>query len=202
MRLMRPLAAAFFVVAAFNLAGCLPVSVNPIQGTATSSADPQLAGSWQGRLGDAGTEPSYIHILPQVDGTFTILTVHQEAGTSEWSQYSATSAEVNGTTYLNLRLVVSNGKTEDSNFSRFFTLVRYVVTDSKLDVFLIDEGKIAAAIERGEIKGEVKHEQFGSDVKITAESAELDAFLAKSDPKALFAEQIAEVTRVSKTVTP
>jgi hypothetical protein len=205
MRFFRALVGLLFVVAAFSVAGCLPVSINPILGTATTTVDPRLTGTWTGRFGDGGEAPTYIHMMPQVDGTFTILTVHQEASTGEWGQYSATSAEVNGVGYLNVRLVVSNGKIDDTNFSRFFTLVRYVVSDdkTKLDVFLIDEEKIAAAIEAGEIKGEVKREQFGADVKITAESKELDAFLAKSDPATLFAEHIVEVTRVSPTpVTP
>jgi hypothetical protein len=197
MRFLSPLAGACLAAIALSLAACLPVATNPIQGTATTTADPRLAGTWQGRFGDAGEEPVYLHILPQVDGTLTILTVQQGPNNSEWGQYSATSAEVADTTYLNVRLVATNGKIEDSNFSRFFTLVRYVVSDTKLDVFLIDEQKIAAAIESGQIKGEVKREQFGSDVTITAESAEIDAFLAKSDPKALFAEHIVEVTRVS-----
>lgn len=199
MRIARAATTGMFAVLALALAACWPVSINPIKGTATTTADPRIAGGWSGRFGDPdeGDETTFIHFLVKDDGGFTALTLkHGDKEDSGWAAYTITTSEVAKTNYMNVRVVSSDGKIEDTNFSRFFTFARYEVSDTTLDIFVIDEDKLIAAIDAGKLKGEVERREFTKDVKITAESAEIDAFLAASDPKSLFSEHLVHVTRL------
>lgn len=196
MRIARIATAGVIAVLALALTACWPVSVNPIKGTAATTADPRLTGAWSGRFGDPdeGSEATYIHFLVKDDGGFTALTLkHGDKEDSGWADYTVTTSEVAKTNYMNVRVVSSDGKIEDTNFSRFFTFARYEVTDTTLDIFVVDEDKL---IDAGKLKGEVERREFTKDVKITAESAEIDAFLAASDPKSLFSEHLVHVTRL------
>lgn len=200
MRIARAATAGLFAVLALALTACWPISVNPIKGTGATLADPKLAGVWEGRFGDPdekGDGTTFIHFLPKADEGYGALTIkHGADSESGWASYAITTAEVKGTSYMNVRLLSSDDKAGDPTFAQFFTFVRYEVSDTTLDIFTIDEAKVIAAIEGGKLKGEVEKRQFTTDVKITAESAEIDAFLAASDPKTLFSEHLVHVTRL------
>jgi hypothetical protein len=76
-----------------------------------------------------------------------------------------------------------------------FPLLYRVNGDGGLVVYLLDEKATKAAIQAGKIAGAVQQGDFG-DVSITAEPADLDAFMQSPAGRALFIKPLLILKKV------
>src|SRR3954447_17794912 len=100
------------LLSVFALCACLPVSSGVPVGSAVGfKADPALLGTWKARDAD-GDEPSYIHILGNVDGSMTALLVTppHKASLGEWSAYTLHAAALGANRIVNAQESMSEGR--------------------------------------------------------------------------------------------
>ncbi len=176
------------------LAACVPESANPLSAQDQAAADPRLFGRWRGQFED---ETSYLHILQKDDALAEIVMVnHQQDHGGSWSVLSAFPTRLGAATYLNVKFLTDGDKPANDDVSNFY-ICRYEVTaDGALLVWTMSEDAVAAAIAGGSLAGSVEKGRYIDTIKITAGSAELAAFVAKSDPRRLFARKFAEFHRI------
>jgi hypothetical protein len=173
------------------VAGCKVDSINPISSFDSAQADPALYGAWRYR---AEGELTYVHIGPEfsleIRGAETvankhiriILIDHKPNGLTD-DAYTAHVSRVGKQRFLNV-VQVDDGKPVG------FIFVRYALLDhDTLRFSMIDGDLLKAAIGAGRIKGTVRGEGLTSETVMTAEPAEIEAFLKKEGGK-LFAKPV------------
>lgn len=178
-----------------TLGGCELDALNPITPVESAQNDAALFGLW--RVAD---EPDvmYVHIGPKESPADTdasgwrrvadphrmqIVSVEHRASGIKQDSYVAHVSHVGGQRFLNMQ----NAKKGDDPKGYFF--MRYAFADKDtLRASLIDGKALAAMIESGKIKGEVKDGVL-TEVLITADSAEIADFLARN-PAGLFAKPV------------
>ncbi|MBI1239085.1 MAG: hypothetical protein GC199_07045 [Alphaproteobacteria bacterium] len=183
------LVAAF---AAVLLGGCWPTVLQPI---GASAAPPEaLFGTWVGRMGDPDVAPAYLHILASPDGGIDLFMIRTE-GSNEigWSQFHATYGEVAGTQYLTGQGVEAVDSKDIIPAEGKYTLVRIALSGDTLDIYFGSTELFNAAVKSGEMAGDASHDYTGPD--LTGSAADIEAFLADGDPKALFPEHFAALHR-------
>ncbi len=194
MRGMRVAIAGLLLVA---LAGCLPVtSEKPVGTTVGLKADAALPGVWKGKMPE-GKAYTYFTFLPGKDGGLTAVGVTPAKAGDEggWAAFAATTAEIGGARFMNVRQTHSDGEgPTDIESKKSFPLLYRLTGKNRLALLLLDEKKTAEAIRAGKIKGTVESGSYG-DVTLTADGVELDAFLSSKDGLALFTPLL-ELTRV------
>lgn len=183
--LVRRFAAALLCVL---VAGCLPVTTKtPVGTTKALGADAALYGTWKGHgTDDKDVRDAYFHFLDGKDGTLRAVVVFAR-GTSDdgWSVFQVRTATLGQNRYINAVETFDKDAPASDGLMDATIPILYTINGRVLTLFLMDEEKAKAAIEKGEIAGTVENNQFG-DVKITAEAEALDAFLAKPEAAGLF----------------
>lgn len=168
------------------LTGCKVDSVNPISSLDSTQPDTAIYGVW--RYQDKN-ELSYIHIGPEFSltdatgpgnrRTRIVVVDHKRNGLTD-EAYVAFSSRVGKQRYLNV--VQAEGATTVG-----YLFVRYTLVDrNTLRFATMDEDALEAAIRAGRIKGTNRGEGSSSQTVITAESPEIEGFLATDGGK-LFA---------------
>lgn len=168
------------------LTGCKVDSVNPISSFDSTKPDTAIYGVWRYQDKD---ELSYIHIGPEfavTDATGTgirrtriVVVDHKRNGLTD-EAYVAFTSRVGNQRYLNV--VQAEGATTVG-----YLFVLYALVDrNTLRFATVDEQALAAAIRAGRIKGATRGEGLSSQTVITAESSEIESFLATEGRK-LFA---------------
>jgi len=194
---MRLLRAAVAMAAMFLAAGCLPVtSKTPVGTTAGLDADEALTGTWIGRAEDQEDKSRkkdkgvlYLHFLKDKDaGGFSVLWAATGDGkdNGEWMSFKVGTARLGTNRYMNAVETGKDGKPvdgalKDASFPLLYSFGRH----HRLTLYMLDEDKVKAAIKAAKIAGTVESGDYG-DVKITAEPAALDAFMATPEAAALF----------------
>lgn len=180
-------------------AGCVtPTTRNPVGLTTGLTRDAALIGTWRDdefRF----DEGEVFHVVPVGTETMTAFCIHMpqkkdEAGS--FSVYEFTTAMAGQNHFINARelhLAREHVQDADGWMPLFYTTKN---GGRSLKLYHLDQTRIAKAIESGALKGQVeKHKDTNSDgsvseiidsIEITAEPAELDAFMAKPEAAGLF----------------
>jgi hypothetical protein len=172
----------------FLLAGCLPVtSKTPVGTTAGLGADKALIGTWKGHSADADNkDDGFFHFMLAKDGSLTIAVILAKGSSDDgWTVFNARTASLGKNHFINAvetfdKDAPAEGRLKSANIPLF-----YVMKGRTLTIYLLDEDKAKAAITASKIKGTIEPGKSG-DVLITAESGELDAFMAKPEAADLF----------------
>ena len=171
------------------LAGCKVDSVNPISSFESARPDTAIYGVWRYKDKD---ELSYLHIGPEFSltdaaspgnrRTRIVVVDHKRNGLTD-EAYVAYTSRVGKQRYLNV-VQADGARTVGYLFVRYSLLDR-----NTLRFATMDEDALAAAIRAGRIKGTTRGEGLSSETAITAESAEIERFLAAEGAK-LFAAPV------------
>lgn len=193
MGIVRPLAV---VCAALIATACLPVTTTAPIGSATSlTPDPALTSMWKGHPQNE-TGAIYFTFLPQSDGSITALDVMPDGKDAGWGVFSLKTAALGEYRYMNVHELSTNGKTDDNDTPQKNIPALYRVNgDGALVIYLMDEGRVEAAIKANKLAGTIGTGQYG-DVAITASASDLDAFMATADGRALFNKPLIILKRV------
>lgn len=170
------------------LAACFPpVTTHPV-GT-PEKPDPALAGLWKATMSqsDPGENQAYFHFVPRTDGTLLVVIVSAHSKDGDVMAAKTTTTRIGNAHYMNATLLAVDKDKNDTDEMPPGTMpVFYRLDDARhLTLCLMDEDKTKAAINAHKIKGTVGSGAFG-DATITADKAELDAFLATPEGRALF----------------
>ena len=171
------------------LAGCKVDSVNPISSFESARPDTAIYGVWRYKDKD---ELSYLHIGPEFSltdaaspgnrRTRIVVVDHKRNGLTD-EAYVGYTSRAGKQGYLNV-VQTEGDKTVGYLFVRYSLLDR-----NTLRFATMDEDALAAAIRAGRIKGTTRGEGLSSETAITAESAEIERFLAAEGAK-LFAAPV------------
>jgi hypothetical protein len=172
---------ALLLLVVIGLSGCKVDSIHPISAVDATRPDPALAGLWRYK---AKGDLAYVHIGPEFSlntsdaaagpakGTRIIVIDHKRNGITD-EAYIAYPSRIGKQRYLNV-VQVEGGKPVG------FVLVQYAFIDnSTLRFSMMNEDALKAAIASGQIKGESRGEGLTSETVITAESADIEAFLGR-----------------------
>ena len=142
---MRAVRFAFAAALALVLSACYPPTTShPVGTTAGLQPDARLTGSWKGTADDG--KPLYLHFLKQANGSFDILIAGSGSKAEDWNLARATTARLGANTFLNARLVSSNGKPEDGAPAGTMPLLYRIDTKGTLTLSLMDEKATKALI--------------------------------------------------------
>jgi hypothetical protein len=182
------------LAAAVLLAGCYPTSVHPIGSTAPSSIDARLVGGWKALPKDKKSNPTYLFFLQRKEGMEAVMVGAPDAGDDGgWMTFGVTTAKLGANTFMSGRTLLDDGKvSKDPDYTPVF----YRIDGQMLRLYVLDTDAIEAAINKGEIKGDIKKNSYGDDVRITADAKAVDAFFASHDPKKLFTEELGTYRRL------
>jgi hypothetical protein len=177
------------------LAACLPVtSKHPVGSTVGLKSDPALIGLWKGHGGERDAKDGYFAFLGQPDGTMSVL-MFSPAEDDGWESLSAQTATLGGLHVMNARMLAKNGVPETDSGAEDNIVLAYRIEGSKLTLSLLDEKKVADAIQSAKLEGTIARGGSG-DVHITAEPQALDAFFASREGAALFGETLVTMKKV------
>jgi hypothetical protein len=181
-RIAATLACALF------LAGCLPVTSKVPVGTTTGlGADKTLIGTWKGHSAETDNkDDGFFHFMQAKDGSLTIAVILAKGSSDDgWTIFNARTATLGKNHFINAVETFDKDAPADGKLKNANIPLLYVVKGRTLAIYLIDESKAKAAVKAGKIKGTIEPGDSG-DVQITAEGAELDAFMAKPEAAELF----------------
>lgn len=198
-RLWRSLALVFGL-GLLVLAACVPTAENPIA-VPGGTPDPALVGAWRGTLEEG--DIVYLHFLRGRNDTLKAVLItsetdsaRQDATEGAWAVFTLITAEVAGTRYISALFDYDDGEAVTGQ-TRGYHLLRYKIDDDgTLRMFQVDDDALARAIEEKKLAGSVERNQLTTDVRVTAPSAALVAYLKTIDPKTLFNRPFAALTRI------
>jgi hypothetical protein len=159
------------------LGGCLPESENPIAAADPVKTDPRLWGSW---LSEEEDGFSIAHVFALEDGKLQIaFAEHDVEGVGTIQTYEGHATQLPSGDYLNA-LVTG----EESGY----VIGKYEFSGTNtVSIAFVNSQALEQAIKDGKLKGTITPETGGNDVRITATSAEWQAYLAGA-PAGLFGE--------------
>lgn len=176
---------SLLLAALVALAGCLPVSRNPLSDPDDAVADARLDGVWYGR---SGKDTVYLHFVAGSGASRDVVEVdHEKTGDAHALIYTAFPSTLGKVRYLNIR--------EKSAPDKPYYLARYQLTGSgTMTIWLMGESAAARAVKGKKIAGKIIMKDADSDkptrdITLMATTEELAAFVRKSDPEVLFAEK-------------
>ena len=175
---MRAVKLAISAMLGLLVAACIPEFANPLTGG--NPADPAVIGSWNGKAKD---DNESIGITIAAAGGGISLVMHDPAGEvgQDKVTFKGTTAEVGGIRYASLKPVG-----DDLGGTPGFMIFRYESKDGAIWVWPLDEQAMAAAIEKGLIKGTATGSGTDTSPKISASSDEIAAFFATPAGQAAF----------------
>ncbi len=185
---MRIIRIAATLACVFLLAGCLPVTSKTPVGTTTGlGADKALIGTWKGHSADADNkDDGFFHFMQAKDGSLTIAVILAKGSSDDgWTIFNARTASLGKNHFINAVETFDKDAPAEGDMKNANIPLLYAVKGRTLTIYLIDEDKAKAAINAGKVKGTVEPGNSG-DAQITADGAELDAFMAKPEAADLF----------------
>jgi hypothetical protein len=151
------------------LSGCAPVFLNPISEPDRAELDKRLLGRWKGT--DKENKNDYI-LFEASSNTQMNVSLFDDKEPNPKPMFRMFSSKVGSRYYMNLGFI-------DEDTSKGYLLARYELEGTTLTVWLLDEDKVKAAIERGLLKG---NPGVGTiDTKVNDSSERVVQFLAASD---------------------
>jgi hypothetical protein len=193
---MRSFSAVLALATALVLSACYPpVTSHPVGTTVGIKDDPSVIGVWR-TPGDKEHRPTYLHILPRLEGPIAVLMV--EGGPQpdgDWNEIAVTTARFGAYGFMNVRLISANGKPVDDQPGGTIPVLYRFDAKGNLILCLPDEDAAKAAINAHKIKGTIT-ENGNGDATITADGAALDRFLTSPAGQALYDKPSPTFTRV------
>ncbi len=187
--------AALACLLALLLAACVPVSNRPLSDPAAARLAPELAGVWTARIEH---EQAVLHILFRDERLAELLVTAERRGTEgprgEWMAFTFFPSRIGGHDYVNLRYVTQSGANQAEPPEGYLFAHYRLSPDDGLDVWTMSADSAKQAIQDG-LAGEVKKGKWVDEVRFTASTAELAAYLASHDPKMLFTEHLGTFRR-------
>jgi hypothetical protein len=191
---MKTLSRLFIAAACVALTGCIPESVNLIAPASQSFVDKRLDGVWVAR-NDDNKEVTYYHFQHRrsegqdkkvrVSNWLDVAGIaHNRTGTMGLAAYAALPARIGRSTYLSYATEERPDKMDAAthyNFARYEFSLR-----GRLKIYLADNNAFVEAVRSGQLRGKVKTNKYGSDVKITDSSGHIAAFIEKTGDAKLF----------------
>ena len=190
---MKKLSFLFALGLLISLAGCLPVSQNPLTSVENATPDSRLAGVWYGK---SGADEIFLHFVPGTAAQMEIVEVdHEKKGAAHTLLYTALPSTLGAERYLSVR----EGKDKP------YYLIHYKVADRTLKIWLMSETLLAKAVKAGKLKGAVSEKKqsdgtLNRDITITDTTERLAAFVKKSDPEKLFDQKFGTFKKVTLPV--
>lgn len=185
-------------LAAIATAACPPVtSKSPLGTTVAAAPDPGLTGIWRGHVASSESM-SYFTFFPEDDGTMNAVLVVPPLGTDKggWAVFSVQTVALGPNHFMNARETIDDGKPATGPMADNTIPVLYRInSDGALVLYIVDETLAKNAIKSGKLAGDVEQGQYG-DVTITAAPADLDAYMASPEGRALFSKPLAVLKRV------
>ena len=179
---------ALAIVCTLLLAGCLPVtSKTPIGTTAGLGADAALYGTWKGHSDDADNKTDgYFHFMKGKDGAITAAVLLASGSDDDgWTILKLRTATLGANRFINAVETFDKDAPADESAKNTDIPLLYTIKGKTLTLYLLDEDKTKEAIQAGKLAGTVEPGDSG-DVKITADAAALDAFMATPEAAKLF----------------
>ncbi len=122
---------------------------------------------------------------------------YNEEGPQDWAELYALSTRIADRTFLSIEYRRDNGE-EITGSERGFHLFMYQITDDDhLVVAGVDEDILTELVEEEKIAGSISDSKWFSEVRLTASSSELAAFLASVDVDSLFSQPLGPFTRAA-----
>ncbi len=188
----------FVALAALGLAACPPVtSKTPLGTTVAAVPDPGLTGVWKGRVATSATF-SYFTFFPQTDGTISVVIVTPPSDTDKggWGTFSLQTVMLGPNHFINAHETSNEGQPATGAMADNTIPVLYRInSDGALVIYIMDDKLAKNAIKAGKIAGTVEEGQFG-DAVLTASAADLDAYMASPEGRALFTRPLVILRRV------
>ena len=171
-------------LAALVLCACVPISTHPLSEPSAARLDRRLQGGWRVIGNDAGWVHVYFSRSAAGDGGMHIIVMEpRKDGTLAMDAYDGFATHLRGGDFLNIRY------SEDGGRRRGYVFVRYrVLGNGRLEIALLDEARLKAAVADGRIYGVVEVHGSGTEVTLTAEPDALAGFLTSKDGAAVFQE--------------
>jgi hypothetical protein len=175
---MRILLAVFCL----GLAACVPLADHPVGNDEHALMDARWQGVW--RPADADEGPMLLFAGPNDEAGHGIhLLIVEEMGDRRWktSDYDGVTTRRGGGGFLSIRYETTDGD------RRGWAIARYAfVGPDRLQLWTLDETRLAAGVRAGKIPGKITGEGPNADVDLTMNGADLLAFLESRDGRALF----------------
>ncbi len=184
--------------ALLGLAGCLPVSKNPLSAPEDATADARLAGVWYGKSGE---DTVYLHFVAGKAAAMDAVEVdHGGNGDAHATIYTVFPTVIEGGHYLNIR----DKKATD----KLYYLARYHMGKSgEMSIWLMSEKAAARAIKAEKLTGKIKTKNLPSgsldrDITLTSSTEELAAYVRKGDPELIFSEKFGTFKKLALPALP
>lgn len=193
---MRRLGRAAAVLALLWLpAACVPVSEQPLSDPETAKLEPRLIGTWTATIEG---ELAILHVLPRNERLAELLLVSSRTAAvgprGDWMAFTLFPSRIGDTDYANLRFVAQSGE-NSPDLPEGYHLARFRLgPDDTLEIWPMRAEDAKRAIRDG-LGGEIKDGKWVDEIRFTATTAELRAYLEGHDPAALFTERLGTFRR-------
>lgn len=191
---MKTAFAPLWIGLLLGLAGCLPVSQNPLSPPEKAVADSRLAGVWYGKSGE---DTVFLHFVAGKGAAMDAVEVdHEKSGDAQANLYTLFPSVIDGVRYLNIREKKGAEK-------KPYYLARYQLSaNGTLTIWMMSEKAVARAVKNEKLAGKITPKNSGDrsvdqDITITASTERLAAFLRKSDPEILFSEKFGSFKKLT-----
>jgi hypothetical protein len=187
---MKKLPLLFTLALLLNLAGCLPVSQNPLSSIENATPDPRLPGVWYGKSSE---DEIFLHFVSGDSAEMQVVEVdHEKKGAAHTTLYTLIPSTIGDQRYLSIR----EGKDKP------YYLAHYQVANGTLKIWLMSDKILAKAVKAGKLKGTFSEKKQGDgsvdrDITITDTSEHLAAFVKKSEPEKLFDQKFGTFKKVT-----
>lgn len=201
-----PLSLALGSALCLLLTSCVTDSLNPLSSPDTAHADSRLLGDWFDKDQDTHfsvTKGPWMHVVITTkqaapNGRPSMIDLKPEA-------YDFFPTVIGKDTFLNVQMI---GKDDQGHPTKSYAFLRYSISsDHVLQMWMMSEDLLAAAIRAGKLKGVVKPTGFISgqaahvdvDVTLLDTTANIVKFIQSMDVTELFSEKMEPLYRVKPT---
>jgi hypothetical protein len=191
---MKPIIPMILAAMLAALAGCLPVSQNPLSSPDTAKPDARLAGLWYGKSGE---DTVFLHFVPTDGAKMDIVEVdHEKQHGASTNIYTMFPSVIDDYRYLNVQ--------EKKGSNKSWYLARYRIGGSgDLTIWFLSEKPVAKAVKAEKLAGKIVEKEpvngvlANREITVTASTEKLAAYVRKCDPEILFAEKFGTFKKVT-----
>lgn len=194
--------AALGAVLTLMVAACVPTAENPIV-TDGPKTDKDIVGTWHGTSDDGAS--LYMHVLKRNDDQLGIILViaNDEADArDEWAAFRVVTAQIGEQRYMSALWDLNDGEPVKGREVGYHLLRYSLEPDGSLAIEQVNEEKLVAAVRDGLIPGTIENTDWNEEVRVTASSQELVAYLKTINPEDLFDRPFGRFKLVGKSAAP
>lgn len=191
-RMGRLAAGLWGMLAVLVVAACVPTSEHPIR--SGPPADKDIVGTWHGTLEDGAA--IYLHILRRTDdqlGAILVIGSDEAESRDEWAAFRIVTAKVGEQRYMSALWDLNDGEPVKGREIGYHLLRYALEPDGSLAIHSVNEEKLLAAVRDGLLDGKIDKTDWNEEVRVTASSEQLAAYLQTIDPAVLFDHPFAKL---------